>query len=382
MEKEKIDISIVMPCLNEEVTIGDCIAKAKRGIASTGLKGEILVVDNGSTDRSVEIAKSLGARVIHEPQKGYGNAFKKGFAEAQGKYIIMGDSDDTYDFSEINPFINELNKGNDLVVGTRLKGKILPGSMPFLHRYLGTPIIAWLLNLFFKTGISDPNCGMRGFTKEAVLKMNLQSGGMEFASEMIINAAREGLKISEIPITYYPRKGESKLSTFRDGWRHLRFMLFYSPTYLFMLPGSFITLIGLLFLLIVLPGPFKLGRLSFDIHYMVLGSALAILGSQIVSIGLFAKCYAYTEGYEARDLFINIFLKYFTLERGIYFGGIFFLTGLLISFYILFKWINAGFGALFEIRAALLALTFIILGLQAIFSSFFISILLLKKGRF
>lgn len=382
MEKESIVISIVMPCLNEELTIGSCIEKAKRGIEACGLKGEILVVDNGSTDRSSEIAVSLGARVVKEPEKGYGNAFKRGFLEAKGKYVLMGDSDDTYDFSEIKPFIDELKKGNDMVVGTRLKGKILPGAMPPLHRYLGTPVIAWLLNLFFKTGVSDPNSGMRAFTKEAFHKMNLQSGGMEFASEMIINAARERLRIVEVPITYYPRKGESKLHTFRDGWRHLRFMLFYSPTYLFLLPGSFISFIGLCLLLAVLPGPFRLGRLTFDIHYMVLGSALAILGSQIISTGLFAKCYAYTERYEEKDRFINLFLKYFTLERGIYFGGIFFIAGTIISLNILIKWIHAGFGQLYEIRAALLALTLIILGLQAIFSSFFISILLLKKDRF
>ena len=382
MDGEKIDISIVMPCLNEESTIAECVKKALKGIASTGLRGEVVVVDNGSTDSSVRIAESLGARIVREEMKGYGNAYKKGFAKAAGKFLIMGDSDDTYDFSQIGPFIDQLKKGNDLVVGTRLKGRILPGAMPLLHRYLGTPVIAWLLNLFFRTGVSDPNCGMRAFTKDALKKMNLQSGGMEFASEMIINAAREELKMVEVPITYYPRKGESKLHTFRDGWRHLRFMLFYSPTYLFLVPGSLILFIGLLLLLIVLPGPFRVGRLTFDIHYMVLGNALAVLGAQILSMGLFAKCYAYTEGYEVKDNFINIFLKYFTLERGLYAGIIFFLTGLGISSYILISWIRSGFGALSEVRTALFALTLLILGVQAIFSSFFVSILLLKKGRF
>jgi len=320
--------------------------------------------------------------VIQEPKKGYGNAYKRGFAEAKGKFIIMGDSDDTYDFSQISPFVDKLKSGADLVVGTRLRGKIMPGAMPPLHRYLGTPVIAWLLNLFFKTGVSDPNCGMRAFTKAAFLKMNLQSGGMEFASEMIINASRERLKMVEVPIIYYARKGESKLKTFRDGWRHLRFMLFYSPTYLFLLPGSIIILLGLTLMFLTLPGPFRIGKLTFDIHYMVLGCALSILGSQIVSMGLFAKCYAYTEGYEVRDKFINLFLKLFTLERGIYLGGTFFLIGIGININILYQWIRSGFGQLAEVRAALLALTLIILGLQAVFSSFFISILLLKKGRF
>ncbi len=382
MEEKNIEISIVMPCLNEEGTIGACIAKAKKGLESTGLSGEIIVADNGSTDRSAEIARTMGARVISVPERGYGNTYKKGFASARGRCIIMGDSDDTYDFSDIKPFIDRLQKGADLVVGSRLKGKIIPGAMPLLHRYFGTPVIAWLLNLFFKTGVSDPNCGMRGLTKESFLKMNLQSGGMEFASEMIINAARENLKIAEIPIVYYPRRGESKLHTFRDGWRHLRFMLFYSPTYLFIFPGLLITLIGLFLLLAVLPGPLKIGRFVFDIHYMVLGNALAILGSQILSTGLFAKCYAYTEGYEVKDRFISFFLKYFTLERGIYTGGILFLIGLGMNIFILVKWIGAGFGALAEVRPALFALTLVLLGLQMIFSSFFISILLLKKGKF
>ncbi len=377
-----IELSIVMPCLNEEGTIASCIEKAKRGLASTGMSGEIIVVDNGSTDRSVEIAEKLGAQVIREEQKGYGNAYRRGLAEAKGAYIIMGDSDDTYDFSEIRPFVEKLRAGYDLVVGSRLRGKILKGAMPFLHRYLGTPVIAWLLNLFFKTGISDPNGGMRGLTKDAFMKMRLQSGGMEFASEMIINAAREGLKITEVPITYYPRKGESKLHTFRDGWRHLRFMLFYSPTYLFIIPGAFITLLGLVLIFITLPGPIRIGALTFDIHYMVLGSALAILGSQIVSIGLFAKCYAYTEGFELKDRFMSAFLRFFTLERGLYLGIILFVAGLGINLNILYSWIRSGFGALAEIRNALLGLTLLVLGVQAFFSSFFISILLLKKGRF
>jgi glycosyltransferase involved in cell wall biosynthesis len=378
---EKIELSIVMPCLNEEETIGNCIKKALKGIELSGMSGEVVVSDNGSTDRSIEIAGSLGARVVHVEQKGYGNAYKKGLAEAKGKYIIMGDSDDTYDFSDIKAFLDKLNEGYELVVGSRLKN-VQPGAMPFLHRYVGTPVIAFLLNLFFRTGISDPNGGMRGITKEAVNKMNLQSAGMEFASEMIINASREGLKITEIPIIYYPRKGESKLSTFRDGWRHLRFMLFYSPTYLFLVPGSVIAILGLILMALVLPGPVKIGNFRFDTHYMVLGSALSLLGAQVVSMGLFAKCYAYTEGYEAKDKFINLFLRLFTLERGIYVGGATLLVGLGINIYILIKWIDSGFGALSEVRTAIAALTLVILGIQAIFASFFISILLLKKGRF
>jgi glycosyltransferase involved in cell wall biosynthesis len=381
MEKE-LFVSIVMPCLNEAKTIASCIEKAKRGIEKCGKPGEVLIVDNGSTDNSVEIAKKAGARVIEESVKGYGSAYKRGFREAAGKYIIMGDSDDTYDFADIKPFLDKLEGGADLVVGTRLKGKIMPGAMPPLHRYFGTPFLAFLLNLFFKTGISDPNGGMRGFSKAAFLKMNLKSDGMEFASEMIINAAREQLKIDEVPIIYYARQGESKLRTFHDGWRHLRFMLFYSPTYLFLWPGLLISLVGAFLLLAILPGPLSLGGLSFDIHYMILGSALAILGSQILSTGLFAKVYAYSEGYDIRDKFMLFFVKHFSLERGIYLGGILFLIGFVWNIQILLKWINSGFGALAEIRSALFALTLVVLGMQAVFSSFFISILLLKKGKF
>jgi len=379
---EEIEVSIVMPCLNEEATIGTCIEKAREGLKQAKVTGEIIVVDNGSTDKSVEIAKSSGARVIYEPKKGYGNAYKTGMKEARGKYIIIGDSDDTYDFLEISSFLKELKEGADFVIGTRLRGKILPKAMPWLHRYFGTPFLAWLLNLFFNTGISDPNCGMRGLTKEAFEKMDLQSGGMEFASEMIISAARKKLAIKEVPITYYPRKGESKLRTFHDGWRHLRFMLFYSPTYLFLWPGLLITLTGLFFLFALLPGPLKVGRMTFDIHYMVFGGTLAILGSWILILGLMAKTYAYVEDYEVQDRLTSFFLKIFTLERGISLGSVLFLIGLGIGFYIFLKWAASGFGALAEVRSGLLALTLTVIGTQIFFSSFFISILLLKKGRF
>ncbi|NQT30046.1 MAG: glycosyltransferase family 2 protein [Candidatus Saganbacteria bacterium] len=381
MNQPNIDLSIVMPCLNEEATIAACIRSAKEGIKTTGLTGEIVVVDNGSNDKSVEIAKSLGAKVVYEPQKGYGNAYKKGFEEACGKYLIMGDSDNTYDFSKLKPFIDKLKKGADVVMGSRLKGKVMPGAMPILHQYFGTPFLAALLNLFFRTGISDPNCGMRGLTKDAFNKMKLQSGGMEFASEMIDNARRERLQIVEVPINYYPREGESKLRTFHDGWRHLRFMLVNSPTYLFIVPGIILLVIGLFLLLTILPGPFRFGKFSLDIHFMVLGSALAILGTQIISIGLFAKCYAYIEGAGFPDDFITAFTKYFSLERGIYTGGIIFLIGFIINLYILIKWLGAGMGALAEVRTSLFALTLVIIGLQIVFSSFFISILLLKKGK-
>jgi len=223
--EEKIKVSVVMPCLNEAETIGSCIQKAKIALKGMKINGEIIIADNGSSDGSPQIARSLGAKVILQPIKGYGNAYIAGIKAAKGRYIIIADSDDTYDLSEMPKFIEKLDEGYDLVMGTRLKGKILPEAMPWLHRHVGNPILTWILNLLFKAGVSDAHCGMRAFRKDAYDKMSLKSGGMEFASEMVIKAAMMKMKIAEVPITYYPRKGESKLRTFSDGWRHLRFML-------------------------------------------------------------------------------------------------------------------------------------------------------------
>jgi len=249
------EISVVMPCLNEEETLGECIKKASQSMNEHGLSGEIVVCDNGSTDRSAEIGHREGARVVEEKIKGYGSAYHCGIGAARGKYIIMGDADDTYDFREINRFIEPLRNGYDLVMGSRLKGTILKGAMPWLHRYIGNPFLSWFLNLLFHTGVSDSHCGMRAFTREAYDKMDLKTTGMEYASEMVINSSKAGLKITEVPITYYPRGGESKLNSFSDGWRHLRFMLLYSPNHLFLVPGMFLLLAGLLLLLVLLPGP-------------------------------------------------------------------------------------------------------------------------------
>ena len=221
----EIEVSVVMPCLNEQATIGACIEKAHRTLKNLCISGEIVVADNGSTDNSVAIAQSLGAQVVHQPCRGYGAAYQTGIAAAQGKSIVIGDSDDTYDFSELNRFILPLRQGYDLVMGSRFKGEIRPGAMPWLHRYVGNPFLTGMLNLLFKAGVSDAHCGMRAFTREAYEQMKLKTPGMEFASEMVIKAVQAGLRIAEVPITYYPRKGESKLHSFRDGWRHLRFML-------------------------------------------------------------------------------------------------------------------------------------------------------------
>jgi glycosyltransferase involved in cell wall biosynthesis len=373
------EVSIVMPCLNEEASIGVCIEKARTACEKFGIDAEIVVSDNGSTDKSVEIAQSLGARVVHQPEKGYGNAYMKGFAEARGKCIVMGDSDNTYDFSEIDRFLEPLRNGYDLVMGSRFKGQILPGAMPWLHQYIGNPILTGILNLFFRAGISDAHCGMRAFTKEAYERMHLQTTGMEFASEMVINASKAGLKIAEVPITYHPREGESKLNSFQDGWRHLRFMLLYSPDWLFMIPGTVLFVLGLLLLVGLFAGPVTIGKAYFGAHYVVLGSLLAILGFQIVNLGVFAKVYALTEHFETGDHLVERLWQVFNLERGSLLGILVFLIGLIVNLVILAEWINSGFGALSRLHESIMAITLMVIGSQIVFSSFFLSILVIRR---
>lgn len=385
MRKDKnpkgIDVSVVLPCLNEEETIGVCLRKIFKAFEKEKIKGEVVVCDNGSSDASAKIAKKAGAKVVFESKKGYGNAYLKGLSETQGQYIIIGDSDNTYDFSEIGRFLTLLSQGYDFVIGSRLKGKILRGSMPLMHRYFGTPLLTWALNLLFKTKISDAQCGMRAFTRGALKKMRLESSGMELASEMIIKAARANLKIGEVPITYYPRRGKSKLSPFKDGWQHLRFMLLYSPTYLFLLPGFSALIFGLTLLVLLLPGPFYLGRRMVDIHTMILGSLLSILGFQVVTTGVFAKVYALAQGFGEKDKLTEKLTRYFSLERGIYLGLLAFLIGLTFNLRITYVWATHGFHDISEVRPAVFATTFMILGAQIIFSSFFLSILQIPKNR-
>jgi glycosyltransferase involved in cell wall biosynthesis len=317
---------------------------------------------------------------VHQPERGYGNAYLKGFAEARGKYIVMGDSDNTYDFSELEKFVEPLRRGYDFVIGSRFRGKILPGAMPWLHRYIGNPLLTGILNVFFRTGVSDAHCGIRSLTKEAYEKMNLQTTGMEFASEMVIKASKAGLKIAEVPITYYPREGKSKINSFKDGWRHLRFMLLYSPTHLFLIPGATMITIGLMLLFALLRGPLRIGSISFDIHYMVLGSLLSILGLEVVNLGFYAKIYAVTEELEEKDKVIDFLLRHFNLERGVFVGFILFMIGLSINVYILYRWVTPSLWSEggTQLRAALLAMTLMVIGAQIVFSSFFLSILGMK----
>lgn len=377
-ENVTIDVSVVMPCLNEEEAIGVCIRKATKALDDLNIKGEILVVDNGSSDRSVEIAQREGARVVFEPEKGYGSAYLKGFKEAKGEMLIMGDADNTYDFSQIGRFILPLKEGYDFVIGSRFKGKIKKGAMPWANRYIGNPVLSGILRFFFKTRISDAHCGMRAFTKKAYRKMQLHSLGMEFASEMVISALREQLKLCEIPITYNLRKGESKLIPIRDAWRHFSFMLIYSPTWLYLVPGLVLFLGGVIFLFLLLYGPVQfLGR-EWDMHIMVMASLSSILGVQIVMLGMFAKTFGVVSGFLKQDKTLQFLWKYFKLEKGIFIGIMLFTFGFFFNLLILREWLAVHFGPLERIREAILGATFIIIGIQAFFHSFFLHMLGIK----
>ncbi len=371
------EVSLVMPCLNEEETLPICLRKAQDTIKKLNLDAEIVVADNGSTDRSVEIAESMGARVVHQPLKGYGNAYLAGFAGARGRYLIMGDSDDSYDWTDIGRFLEPLRRGYDMVMGTRLKGTIEPGAMPFLHRYLGNPVLTGILNLLFRTGISDAHCGMRGFTREAYERMHLRTSGMEFASEMVIKAGKARLKIAEIPITLHKdaRTRAPHLRTWRDGWRHLRFMLMYSPTGLFLMPGALLLLLGIALLAVLYPGPLHVAGREIDIHSMVLGSLLTILGTQVITTGLFAKVYSYERHFDSRDPVLRTLARRFNLERGLVLGVLVFIAGFVLDLVVAVEWIRSGFGPLNAMRQAILGSTLLVVGAQIIFSSFFLSML-------
>ena len=372
-----------MPCLNEEETLAICIEKAQKTIRDLGIDAEVVIADNGSTDRSVEIAEQLGTRVVHQPVPGYGSAYLAGFAAAQGKYMIMGDSDDSYDWTDIGRFVEPLRDGYDMVMGTRLKGKIEPGAMPFLHRYLGNPVLTGFLNVLFKTGISDSHCGMRSFTRGAYDRMHLRTTGMEFASEMVIKASKAGLKITEIPITLSKdkRTRPPHLRTWRDGWRHLRFMLMYSPTWLFMIPGLALLALGIAVMAVLFPGPLSLGGREIDVHTMILGGLLTILGAQIVTTGLFARVYSYERHFDREDKLLRGLARHFNLERGLLLGLIAFAVGFVMDFGVAVEWIQSGFGPLDALRRAIVGSTLLAVGAQILFSSFFLSMLSVRVAE-
>jgi glycosyltransferase involved in cell wall biosynthesis len=377
MQQRMLDVSVVIPCLDEAETIAICVRKARQAMDREGLTGEVIVVDNGSTDGSPGIASAEGATIVHEGRRGYGNAYRAGFAAAGGRYIVMGDGDDTYDFDLVGRFVEPLQDGADLVMGSRLKGRIHKGAMPVLHRYVGNPILTGILNLFYGSGVSDAHCGMRAFRREALERLDLRMPGMEFASEMVIRASKAGLRIQEIPIEYHPRLGESKLQSFRDGWRHLRFLLVHSPTHLFLIPGAAFLVAGLAAMLAILANLSLLGR-EWDLHAMIAASMAAITGAQVVGLGLGARAYGvYHLG--DRDRLFERFGGRIRLEHGLLAGGLVLLVGFGVAAAVLVTWINRGFGALGEERLAVLSLTLIVVGLQVIFSSFFLSIIGLRR---
>lgn len=377
--ENNLEVSVVMPCLNEEETIAACIDKATDAFKRDEIAGEIIVADNGSTDRSVEIAQKHGARVVHQKEKGYGRAYQLGIAEAKGRIIVIGDSDDTYDFSTIVKFIGPIRNGYEFVNGSRIKGRIHKGAMPFLHRYLGNPVLSAILNIFFRSGFSDVYCGMKAFTKKAYEKIRPISPGMEFALELIINACRLNLKRTEIPVELRPRKGESKLRTFVDGWRSLRFMLLYCPNYLYLIPGGVIFITGFAGMVMLLKGPVILFGHTFDFHAMIFFSMSTILGFLLINFGFFAKTYALAEGFEGRNNFFKYFYRYFNLEKGILAGAGLIAVALFLLLMILREWIFIG--PVTRERQELFAVTLLVIGMQVIFSSFLISLIGMKTKR-
>jgi hypothetical protein len=370
-------VSVVMPCLNEAHSIAVCVRKARETIERAGISGEVVVADNGSSDGSPELAREAGARVVHERRKGYGSAYLAGFNAARGKYIVMGDADDTYDFTEIDRFIAPLEEGADLVMGSRLKGKIHPGAMPWLHRYVGNPVLTGILNLFFRTGVSDAHCGMRAFRRELLPRLDLRTTGMEFASEHVIRSSKLGLDIREVPIEYHPRAGESKLSSFSDGWRHLRFLLVESPTWLFLVPGAALIALGLLGGTLVVADVGEFGR---RLHTLIASAMLAIVGSQVIQVGMYARTYAaYYLG--EHDPLFDRFRARLRLEHGLAAGGVVSLAGFAILTVVLVKWVERGLGELGEEKLAVAGLTLVVLGIQTVFSAFFLSILGLRRRQ-
>src|ERR1035437_5165624 len=369
-------VSVVIPCLNEAGTIGECVRRARAALDSREIAGELIVVDNGSDDGSGGRAAAAGARVVLERERGYGSAYLAGLAAARGRYVVMAEADLTYDFAEIPRFVAELEAGADMVVGNRMKN-IHPGAMPWHHRYIGNPLLSGLLNLLFRTGVDDAHCGMRALRRDVLSRLDLRTTGMEFASEMVIRAAKEQLVIRQFPIEYHPREGESKLSSFSDGWRHLRFLLVHSPNYLFIVPGAIMAAIGALVEATVISTLPVFGR-NWDIHALIAGALLAIVGTQIVALGICAHAYG-TYFMAEKDLWFGRMRARFRLEHGLLLGGAIMFAGLVLGAVILVDWITRGFGALAEERLAVLAATLIIVGIQIFFSSFLLSLLGLRR---
>ena len=371
-------VSVVIPCLNEAESIESCVSSALSVLEESGLSGEVVVADNDSDDGSGELAARAGARVVHEARRGYGSAYLAGFAAARGRYIVTADADQTYDFAEIPHFVAQLEDGADMVIGNRMNN-ILPGAMPWLHRYIGNPVLSGFLNLLYRSGVHDAHCGMRALRRDTLPRLRLRSTGMEFASEMVVRAVKEDLKVSEFDIDYRPRAGESKLSSFRDGWRHLKLLLVNSPTALFMVPGMAMLVLGLLGMALSLSGLSLFGR-EWQIHATIAAALLTVVGAQVVALAVSARAFAVEALGEKPDRLFAWGREKVRLEHALVMGALVLLAGLVIAGVVVGTWISRGFGSLSEDRLLVFAAVLIILGLQAIFSSFFVSLMGLAKG--
>jgi glycosyltransferase involved in cell wall biosynthesis len=378
------EISVVIPCLNEARSIAICVEKALAAFREIEIRGEIVVADNGSTDGSAEIAEKFGARVVYVATRGYGNALRKGIEEAKGEFIIMGDADDSYDFSQVPGFVAKWREGSELVMGNRFEGGIKPGAMPWLHKYVGNPALTAILNSFFHASIGDAYCGMRGFTKRLYERVDPRTTGMEFALELVIKTAKLGVKVTEIPVTLWPDKRgrQPHLRTFHDGWRSLRFMLLYAPNWLFLLPGILLTLFGLGLVFWLYPGPRHLGHVTIDVHTMLFGMIFALMGAQVISIGLFAKVYSYAERFSQNQRSLERWLRLVKLEDGLVLGGTLAFSGAGGACWLLWKWAASDFGPFDQIRSVIVFSLLLFLGVQTIFSSFFISMLGISRGTY
>ena len=373
-----------MPCLNEAETVAHCVAQALEYLSASGVAGEVIVADNGSTDGSEHLAEGAGARVVPVAARGYGAALAGGITAARGRYVIMGDADASYDFAHLDPFLARLRSGDDLVMGNRFAGGISVGAMPALHRYLGNPVLTAIGRLLFRSPVRDFHCGLRGFSRESVLTLELRTTGMEFASEMVVKATLMGLRVSEVPTTLRPdgRSRPSHLRSWRDGWRHLRFLLLYSPRYLFLLPGIVLGALGAAALAWLLPGPRVVAGLGFDVHTMLFAAGAVLLGAQSVLFGVFTKTFAVQEGLLPPDARVDRLYRYVTLETGLVVSAVVLLTGIVLAVLSVTRWSDTGYGAMDvgrTMRLVIPATLLIVLGAQGVLASFFLSVLGMKR---
>ena len=377
---DAVELSVVMPCLNERTTVGICVQKTMDALRRHGIRGEVIVADNGSTDGSQQIAADLGARVIPVGTRGYGSALRGGIAAARGQFILMGDADDTYDFTQMDAFVGKLREGFDLVMGNRFLGGIVAGAMPPLHRYLGNPVLTGIGRLFFKSPVGDFHCGLRAFRKDAIDRLGLRTLGMEFASEMIVKATAFGLRVTEIPTTLAADKRDRPphLRTWRDGWRHLRFLLLYSPRWLFLYPGIALCVLGIVVSALLLPGPRMIGRVGFDVHTLLFAGMAILIGFQSLVFAAFTKIFAISEGLLPEDPRLTRMFRYLTLEVGLVVGALLILAGTGAWILGLAYWQSHHFGPLNPektMRIVIPGVVFFTLGFQIVLSSFFLSVL-------